>query len=178
MDSFLTGTGSHSTTINLPHLIGRTVVAWVDGAPVSGTFTVDGSGNITLPAAPTQGWCVGVPFDWTYESARLEYGLPNQNPMLNVKAVAQVSFLMADYVRSGVTVGTRYADGRLSATSGLPKLIGGAAPDDVISGVGQNESPYPLPGGTSLDQRLRMTGSSPNPASILGIVLVMENYGG
>lgn len=178
MDSFLSGTGAHSATINLAHLVGRTVVAWVDGAPVAGNFTVDNSGNITLPNAPTAGWCVGVPFDWTYESARLEYGLPNQTPMLNVKALKSLSILFADYVRGGVSVGTRDAEGNLSNPSGLPKLINGKAPSNVVSGVVGNEHMYSVPGGASVDQRLRITGSSPNCASILGLVLEVENYGG
>lgn len=178
IDSFLSGTGAHSATINLPHLIGETVVAWVDGAPVAGTFTVDNSGNITLPNAPTAGWCVGVPFDWTYESSRLEYGLPNQSPLLNVKALAGLSILFADYVRSGIHVGTRNAEGVLSATNGLNSYVNGKAPSNVVSGVVGNEGLYAVPGGASVDTRLRITGSSPNCASILGIVLVVENYGG
>lgn len=178
VDSFLTGTGSHSATINLPHLIGRTVVAWVDGAPVSGTFVVDNSGNITVPVAPTTGWCVGVVFNWTYESARLEYGVPNASPMLTIKALSSISILFADYVRAGISIGTRNGDNELSDTTKLPDNIRGKAATNVVAGVVPNESMYAMPGSATIDQRLRITGSSPNPASILGIVLVMENYGG
>lgn len=171
MDSFVSGTGAHSATIDgLDHLEGRTVVAWVDGAPVASTFTVDG-GEITLPAAPTEGWCVGLRYEWNYESARLEYGAPNSHPILDVKVVEGLSVLFADYVRSGIRFGTINADGQSSTMDGLPSRIRGAIAANVVAGKAKDESPYPIPGGASLDQRVRITGASPYPASILGIVM-------
>lgn len=184
MDSYVSGTGAHSATITgLSHLEGETVVAWVDGEPVLDEnndpeeFTV-ASGQITLPAAVTAGYCVGLPYEWAYESGRLEYGLANQAPMMTHKALAGLSVLFADYARSGIRVGTRNADGVLSTMDPLPSLVRGGVPSDVVSGVVPNESTYAVPGGTSVDQRLRITGASPSPATILGLVMEIETRGG
>lgn len=58
-DSYITYSGAPTTTLVAAHLIGQQVVVWGDGAVIGGvdangdptTYTVDGSGNITIPTA-------------------------------------------------------------------------------------------------------------------------------
>ena len=178
------GSGVAAIT-GLTHLEGETVCAWVDGAPILDDdgeleeFTV-ASGGITLPAARTTGAVVGKPYSWTYESARLEYGSPNSTPMLTNKAISGISLLLSDTVRSGINIGTRKGEGSLSATTKLSKrrlgtsIVTGAAAD-IISGVAVNEALSSVPGGTTLDTRLRLTGNT--PASFLAMVLAIESGG-
>lgn len=177
-DSCVIG-GAHSTTISVPHLVGRLVVAWVDGAPVETApgvrqeWTVGGGGTITLPVAPQRGYCVGVPYDWRIETARLEYGVPNVSPVNTVKSIESLSVLFADYARAGIRFGTRNADRETGTLDPLPSRIRGKLADAVVLGKAKDESPYPVPGGASLDQRLIIEGSSPYPASILSYVLAI-----
>ena len=180
MDSFVEGASS-STTITLSHLKGRTVYAWVDGAPVEdarGTpteFVVNVStGQITLPVAPTTGYCVGLGYQWVYESTRLEYGVQGQSPLFSVKAISQLALILLDYCRQGILIGTRDADGNASATDPLTRVVNGKAVDDVVIGKGYKGGLVPVPGSASLDSRIIVRGSSPYPATIGGIVFTMD----
>jgi len=179
-DSFVEGTAS-STTITLSHLKGRSVYAWVDGAPVEdarGTpteFIVDaGTGQITLPVAPTQGYCVGLGYEWVYETTRLEYGVQGQSPIFTVKAVDQLALILLDYCRQGILIGTRDADGNASPTDPLPRLVNGKLATDVVLGKGYNGGLVPVPGSASVDTRIIVRGSSPYPATIGGLVFTMD----
>jgi hypothetical protein len=169
----------------LDHLEGETVCAWVDGAPILDDdgeleeFTVS-SGGITLPAARVSGAVVGKPVSWSYESARLEYGAPNSTPVMTNKAVSGVSLLLSNSVRSGINIGTRNGEGTLSRTTKLPKRrlgkeITPGVGTDIISGVAINEPVSGVPGDTSLDTRLRLTGNM--PVSFLAMVLALEAGG-
>lgn len=184
-DSYITFGAGTPVLTGLDHLIGRDVMAWVDGAPDPRTYSVNGSGSITLldtdgnPRTRTAGAVVGVPYYRAWESARLEYGPPQGTPVGTIKSIASVGFLFADYVRSGIEIGTRYADGRLSATTKLHAMLEGKVVTDVVVGVSKPQNPaQAIPGGASVDQRLRLTGGSPYPVSVLALVLAVETYGG
>ena len=179
MDSFVTG-GASTTTISLAHLKGREVYAWVDGAPVETSrgvpqaFTVDGTtGNITLPVAPATGYCVGLAYPWVYETARLEYGLQGQSPLLATKAISNLGLMLMDYCRQGVLIGTRDADKGASPTDPLPRLQRGKQVADVVVGNG-GEGVVPVPGSATIDTRLIVRGSSPYPCTIGGFVFTAE----
>lgn len=180
MDSHISGTGAHSATIaGLSHLEGETVVAWVDGAPVETSagvrqeFVVTG-GQITLPVAPTAGWCVGLPYRARYKSARLAYGDAGTSPFLNYKALARVGLLLADYARKGVKFGGQFDDANHPLTS-LPELDDrGRAADLVVQGNGRDEFKMPLDGDRSTDPRLCIEINSPYPATLRAIVMVPD----
>lgn len=187
MDSHVTGTGAHSTTISLPHLIGRTVVAWVDGAPVldatitdpaldnAKTFVVDGAGHITLPVAPTAGWCVGLPYDGQYKTSRLAYGVDGYTPMLKNKALAAAGLLLADCCRSGIRYGV-VRDSSFSTPWSLPLISSatGTLADEVTIGPLSDEVPFEPGTVTDLDVRLCIALRSPKPATMLSLVLAIE----
>lgn len=186
MDGHVSGTGTHSATITgLDHLEGRDVVAWVDGEPVlDATITTEGednakvftvaSGSITLPAAVTLGYCVGVAYDWQYKSARLAYGVEGYTPMLKNKSLAALGLLLSDYVRDGIKFGmVRGSD--FSTPWNLPDIGStGAAAENVVAGPDEDEHPFPGGSEIGLDMRLCLSGRSPKPASIRSIVLAIE----
>jgi hypothetical protein len=182
MDAFVSGTGAHSATITgLDHLEGRTVVAWVDGAPVcddaadnpATTFTVTG-GEITLPVAPTAGYCVGLAYRARFKSSRLGYAPEDSTAMLRNKEITRAGFLFADYVRSGVQFGTEF-DNPDHPLDRLPALAeNGAAADEIVIGVAEDESPHPIGGGVGLDTRLCVEANSPKPVTVLSIVLAED----
>ncbi len=178
MDCHISGTGAHSATVTAAWLANRTdLVAWIDGEPYAGPFTADGSGNITLPVAPTEGWCVGIPYPWVFESARLEYAPEGTTPVTRVKSVKGISLLLADYVRSGIRYRLRNGEGQLSTAEPLRALSRGKTAVDVVVGTGPTEPLAGLPGGADPDNRVVIQGASPYPASLLAMILEIETYG-
>lgn len=186
MDSHVTGTGAHSATIaGLDHLEGRTVVAWVDGEPV-----VDGdgatieyvvaSGEVTLPDAVTLGYCVGLPYEIRYKSARLAYGAQGATPMLANMSVAAVGLMLQDYIRSGVKYGTVRGNNTFSATWDLP-AINSATQDtaaEIAPGADEmDEYPLATDSPISLDTRVCVAGASPKPWTLTSLVLAIERHG-
>jgi len=186
MDSHVTGTGAHSATISIAHLEGCEVVAWVDGAPVldssitdpaldnAKVFTVAG-GQITLPVAPTAGYCVGLAYDWQYKSARLAYGVQGYTPMLRNKSLAAIGILPADYVRSGIKYGV-VTGNTFDTPHSLPEISTetGTTADEIVEGPGADEVPFPAGSELGLDVRVCIAGRSPKPFSLLSLVLAIE----
>ncbi len=179
MDGFVSGTGAHSATISsLDHLEDRTVVAWVDGAPVYDTdgvtpktFTVSG-GQITLPSAPTTGYCVGLAYRARFKSSRLGYAPDNTTAMLLQKKVAGIGFLLSDYVRTGVRFGAEF-DNANRPLEYLPAIHtdDGDTHADVVLGVDPDEDTHPFPGDISLDSRYCIEANSPMPMTVRSIVV-------
>jgi hypothetical protein len=181
VDSHVTFGAGSATISGLSHLIGRTVVVWMDGDAVNdaGTtdtkeFTVNGSGEITLPSVPTIGGCVGVPYRGRFKSARLAYGSGGESPFLKNKTLSRVGLILGDVVRSGVKFGGEFDNADHPLTS-LPELDArGTTADDVIAGVMPDEAPFALDGENGFDARLCIEFNSPKPASILAIVMAID----
>lgn len=189
MDSHLYGDGAHAALIEgLEHLEGREVVAWVDGAPVrdatitdpalddSKVFTVF-DGKITLPSAPTAGWCVGLRYEWHYKSARLAYGVEGYSPMLKNKSLVNLGFLLSDFVRDGFKYGAVGAPGDFDAPWNLPDIDSstGTTGAAVVEGEGADENMVPVGDVFSLDTRLCLSGASPKPFAVRAMVLDIES---
>lgn len=171
-----------ATTVSLPHLIGRTVVGWMDGAPICDTgttdqteFVVPGSGIVTLPTTCVTGGVMGLPYRWRYKSPRLSYGAANTTPMLKNKGLAKVGLMMSDYCRSGVQYGTEF-DNASHPLFDLPALKNGTDGTEVVSGPDGDEELHSVSGKIGLDERLCLEGRSPKPATVLAIVMAVENY--
>lgn len=181
--------GAGSANISVPHLIGRTVYGWMDGAPLTDpaitahgadnalAFVVPGSGIVTLPSVPTIGGILGLRYRGRYKSARLSFGTPDATPMLNNKAVAGLGLLLADYCRSGIKFGTEFDNADRPLRS-LP-VIGprGNAAAEIVEGPGEDESMISPGSKIGLDERVCIEAMSPKPLSILSIVLAIEPYG-
>ena len=189
MDAFKTGTnGPASVTVNAgTHLIGETVVVWADGVPITqevttsrGTltepreFTVDGSGNITLPSAVTN-WVVGLGYRARYRSARLAYAAAGGTPMLQMKKVDSVGTLLADFVRTGIRFGSKFDDATRPMFP-LPALKEYAAADNIVSDIADEEA-FMFPGEWSTDGRVCFEWESPNTATLVGLVLGVTTNG-
>lgn len=188
MDSHVAGVGVHSATITgLGHLEAREVVAWVDGAPViDETITTPGedntkyftvvAGQITLPDAPQLGYCVGLPYDFEYKSARLAYGIEGYTPMLRKKSIAGVGLLLADYVRDGIKFGTTTKKGEFETPWSLPDIstATGTTAENIVAGTTDDEESFPVGSQITPDTRLCISGHSPKPFSILSIVLALS----
>lgn len=181
VDSFVT-VAAGERIISLPHLIGRTVVAWRDGGPVVDDdgevieYVVDGSGEITLPTNTETGGVVGLPYVGRYKSARLAYGVQGATPMLQNKALTAVGLILANYVRSGIKFGTEF-DNAAHPLFNLPRNAGGTDAEEIVIGSAPDEQLNFMGGKIGFDSRLCIELRSPNPATISAIVMGIESFG-
>jgi hypothetical protein len=178
MDSFTTGTASATATIPVGvHLIGETVVAWVNGAPmetatgVRGTYVVDGSGNITLAAPVTGNWVAGLPYRMRYKSARLAYGAEGGTAMLARKEVNTIGAIMTGFTRQGVKHGMSF-----DKMYRLPEKGSGKTLSNIVTDV-EDIVPFSAGGGWSLDSRVHLEVNSPYTATFCGVVLDITTSG-
>ncbi|WP_159585918.1 hypothetical protein [Chelativorans xinjiangense] len=175
MDSHLVATNSpaSATVSGLTHLIGETVVAWADGAPVETSpgvraeFTVSGSGEITLPSAVTN-VVVGLPYRMRYKSARLAYGSASGTSMLVKKTVDELGLIMTDFTRKGIRFGSSF-----EKMYDMPSKVLGKTPPDIVLSTVHDEVPFDLGGGWSLDSRVHIECASPYTMMALGMTVAV-----
>jgi hypothetical protein len=176
------------STVALPHLVGRTVYGWVDGAPLldasvtdpmlddSWSTVVPADGNVDLPATSTIGGILGLRYTARLKTARLAYGSGESSPMLTKKSIAGLGLLLADYVRTGVLIGTEF-DNADHPLRHLPEMVGGKTPDAIVYGPAPDEDFNHLWGKVDFDSRICIEASSPKPVSLLSLVIAIEGYG-
>jgi hypothetical protein len=158
-------------------LTGESVVVWADGAPlvtargVPATFTVDGSGNITVPSAVTN-WVAGLPYRMRYKSARLAYGGEAGTAVLRKKTVDDVGLILTDFVRQGIKVGAKFDD-PYRALDFLPIMTDNETQPDIVLSDIRDEEQFPLAGEWNIDSRVCMECQSPFTATFLGMVLTI-----
>lgn len=162
------------------HLSGLSVVVWADGAPlteivdgleVAREFVVSADGNITLPSEVTNYVC-GLPYRWRYKSARLAYGAGGGTAMLQKKRVDSIGIIMTDFARAGIRYGRKFDDAN-HPTLPLPAQKDRMTAPAIVSGAVDDEEPFVFEGDWNLDSRVCIEGSSPFPASLLGLVLAV-----
>ena len=171
VDCHLYGTnGSPSNTISLPHLIGESVYCWADGVDQGGPFTVNGSGNITLPNAVTN-WCAGLGYQWQFQSTKLAYAAQLGTGLLQKKRVARIGMIAANMHYKAFQYGPDFAAAHLRD---LPSIYKGApiAADAVFTEW--DDQTFGLAGNWDTDSRVCLQGQSPRPVILLGIVIDME----
>lgn len=180
MDAFTTGTNAPaSTTITVgTHLIGEEVTVWADGAPLLDsandprTFTVDGSGNITVPSAVTN-WVAGLAYRARYKSSRLAYGGDTGTAMLKKGKVDSIGLILTDFVRSGLRIGRAFDD-PYAPLDRMPQMTENEVQPNIVLSTVHDEEQFMMDGAWDLDSRVCIECSSPNTATLLGMVLTIS----
>lgn len=176
-DSFITYSGSDTTTVSAPHLAGEQVVIWADGNDVgtdddgSLMYTLDGSGNVTLPN-PMTNYVVGLPYMARWRSGKLGQLQTQIGLALKAhKTLADLGVILADTHRFGVKFGPDFdhLDDMPSMESGMP--VG----DDTVH-TDYDEEMFPFPGTYTIDQRVCLQSQAPRPATMLAIVIPVEHH--
>ncbi|RWG25566.1 hypothetical protein [Mesorhizobium sp.] len=186
MDAFAYGTnGPASTTIHVgTHLQGESVVVWADGAPlvttvdgytVPNTYTVNGSGNITVGSAVTD-WVAGLPYTARYKSAKLAYGAAGGTAMLQKKKVDEVGLIMTDFVRAGVRYGSEF-DNDERPLFPPPAQKGFTAADAIVLSDVDDEEAFMFPGEWNTDSRVCVECTSPNTMTLISMVISVTTNG-
>ncbi len=175
MDSFKVVTPVAGVISGANHLAGRNVVVWADGQPLVGEFTVANDGTINLGGSYAS-IVYGLPYTARYKSSRLAYAASGGTAMLQKKTVQGVGLIMTDFVRNGLTVG-HSVDDPYRDLYPLPEIVNGKPAPAIVSSKVHDEEEFPFPGEFSLDSRVCIECSSPNTASLLGLVVTVETNG-
>lgn len=183
MDAFkvVTNSPASATVSGLTHLIGETVVAWADGAPVETSpgareeFVVSAGGEITLPAAATN-IVVGLPYRARYKSARLAYGAEGGTAMLQKNVVVSVGAILTDFVRAGIKFGHAFDDPH-RALYPMPEMVNSQTAQAIVLSEIHDEEQFPFSGSWGLDSRVCMEINSPYTATVPGLVLTVQTNG-
>lgn len=171
-DSFVTADLVATATMpGLTHLVGESVVAWVNGAPVldaagdPATFVVDVGGNITLPAVYTGKAIAGLAYDGLWISTKLAYGAQMGTAVSQPKQIKDfAAVLYKTHLRAmkyGVDVGHL---GYMSREVG-----GKIVPFDTFLDT-YDARPLPIDGGAwNTDSRIVIAGRAPLPLTVIGL---------
>lgn len=171
-----------ATVTGLTHLVGETVVAWADGVALAdadgdiATFTVNGSGEITLThegaALIATTGCVGLAYQAPWKPARLVE--PMEIPGAGLVAhqnVQSIGFILANTHAKGVKFGRNLTE---STMNDLPQVIDGAVVDSDTVHEALSIAPIAFPGGWSTDARPCLLAQAPRPATVMAAIMELE----
>ena len=162
-DAYTFFAGPVSTLTGLTYLAGESVVVWGNGAPL-GTFTVSQAGTVTLAGSATN-VCVGLPYSWQYQSAKLAYGAQFGTALLQPKKVNRLGLLLQNYFPGCLTYGPDFTN-----TYPMPLVEGGQAVAQTTQAA-YDEKPFPFDGSWDTDARVCLQGNAPYPVTLLALVV-------
>lgn len=170
MDSHLVFSGAPTTTFLIDHLRGLNVVAWGDGSPIPGVFTVNSlTGYVTLPN-PVGDVVIGLGYDGRFKTAKLAYGAVAGTALSQQKRISMVSLIMNDVSWYGVRLGKSFEDmNRLAATSASGRALD---PAETIDQYDLNATSFN--GGWGSDERLHFKVSSPYGATFMAMIVSID----
>lgn len=176
VDSHLIYSGTSTTTITgLDHLAGQYVAVWANGQPVSdydNPLFVSVLGILTLPSAVTNA-VIGLPYRWRFKSSKLAHSASAGTALLMKKKISRLGLLMRNVVASAVKVGRDFTH-----LKGMPAVYKGKTLTSNQVMEEYDQSPSSFDGSWDTDSRLCIQGSSPYPATLMGIVLALETNEG
>jgi hypothetical protein len=168
-----------ASTVSVPQLAGQTVLAWGNGIQL-GTFTADGSGNVSLGVSATNIW-VGLPYTGRYQSAKLAYGAQGGTALLQKKVVEQIGILASNILPSGVRYGKDFTSLSGDGTAmwplpapGLGTNVGGATAVQAVL----DEDSFPFDQSWDTDARVCLQVSPNTPATFNGLVVSIKTNEG
>lgn len=161
--------GAATTAVTgLNHLVGKNVVAFVGSNP-SATYTVNGSGEITLSAAATEA-VIGLPYEARFKSVKLAYGSTAGTALTQKKRVDHLALLGMHTAPDGLRIGRDFTN--MAKLSSVFK--GKALTANQIVPEWDYEATA-FGGKFDSDSRVCIKAVSPYPATIAGLVIHMQN---
>jgi hypothetical protein len=168
VDSHKVYAGGATTTVSAPHLAGRQVAVWADGAPLPNQITLNGSGDGTLATAVSN-YVVGLPYEGRIKTTKLAHAANGGTSLSLMKRVSRVGLQIADVAWQGLRIGRDFTN-----MNKLPATYKGRAlgVSEVIEEY--DDIPGPFNGGWHSDSRVCIQITSPYCAILKGLVLHME----
>lgn len=158
-----------SVVTGLNHLIGKSVVAWINGSPIlngndPATFVVDGTGQISLGASYTGRAIVGLPYTGQWKSTKLAYGSQMGTAISQPKIIKDFSILLYKTHLRALKYGREF--GKLTY---MPRESGGKILDANTFLESYDSRPLAFDGAWSTDSRLCIEVRAPMPMIALGL---------
>lgn len=160
-DSFKAGSGAIT---GLDHLEGESVVIWGDGADCGTATVVDGA-----VAGSYDVWCVGLPFEARYKSAKLAGQTGLGLSVTQESRIDHIGLVLADTHARGLFYGPEFDE-----LDGLPGMEDGVAVDADHVWESYDKGMVEFPGEWSSDNRLCLVARAPRPCTVLGAVLSID----
>ncbi len=167
-DSFIVvNTTKTDSVTGVNHLFGSSVVVWGATADL-GSYTVSTSGTLTASACSTF-FCVGLPYDAYWKSAKLAYAAQAGTALLQKKKIDRLGLILADVHAQGVLAGRS-----TTAVDHLPLIYKGQTlTTDTVSAEREVEMTA-FGGSWDTDSRLVLKASAPRPVTVLGAVINID----
>ena len=176
-DSFVSYTGPATAIVSAPHLAGEEVVVWADGAdlgtddsvtPWVQRYTLDASGNVTLPVFVTN-YVVGLAYEATFKSAKLG-AIGAVSPLNRQKRVTGIGVILHDMHPRGL----RY--GPSSTTIDDMPLIEDGTTIGTATQADYDQNMIEFPGEWTTDARLVLVAQAPRPITVSAVSFDMLRF--
>ncbi|MDW9528068.1 hypothetical protein RWE87_04900 [Sinorhizobium meliloti] len=163
------------TTFSVPHLNGKGVTAWVDGAAVrdqSNLYTV-ASNQVVLPAvAEGKSVVIGLPYSGRFQSTKLAYGAANGTALFKRKRIAQLGMYLVNTMLDGLRAGRSFADLKKFTTTKDDKAIpAGHLYEEFDADLMAVSNDW------STDSRICIEAKSPYPFTASALVMDVQTNG-
>jgi hypothetical protein len=174
-DSFVAYSGGPTAIVSAPHLAGMDVVVWADGldygtddsgATWTQRYTLDGWGNVTLPAYVSN-YVVGLEYQATFKSGRLG-AMGGASPLNRDKRLTSIGVVLHDVHPRGI----RYGPTTLTIDQ-LPRLVDGAPAGDAVT-ADFEQSMTAFPGNWTTDARLCLIAQAPRPVTVSAVAFDLK----
>lgn len=130
-DGFTRFTGPATTTFSVPHLNGKQVTVWADGAAIhdqDNLYTVE-SNQVVLATAKTN-VVIGLPYTGRWQSTKLAYGARGGTALFAKKRIPQLGLYLVKTILDGVKVGYAFDKlTKLTTTKGDKPIASGTLHD-------------------------------------------------
>lgn len=172
-DSYVTYSGSPTTTIYCPTLASQQVVVWADGqdigtddsvTPWQQIYTVPVNGTLTLGAAYSN-VVVGLPYTAQFQSAKLGLQTQDGSPLNRRKAGSKIGLVLADVHPKGLQFGPDF-----DTLDDMPGIEEGAP---VGTGVRADyeEDMITFPKTWAADVRVCLQAQAPRPVTVMAVAM-------
>lgn len=171
--SFVTTEGQ--TVFPVPHLDGKGVTVWVDGAAIhdqSNLYTVSGGNVVLSPISAGRSVVIGLPYVGRWQSTKLAYGAGGGTALFQRKKVSQLGIYMIKTMLDGVRVGRGFdALRQLTTTKKGAPIQPGELQEAFDADL------MPISSDWDTDSRVCIEVRSPYPFTGAGLVLDVTTNG-
>ncbi|MDX0136104.1 hypothetical protein GOC46_04185 [Sinorhizobium meliloti] len=163
------------TTFSVPHLNGKQVTVWVNGAAVhdqENLYTVSGN-NVVLSAQSSGAKVViGLPYTGKWQSTKLAYGAANGSALFHKKRVAQLGMGLTKTMLDGLRVGNSFSSlRRLTTNKGDKPVPAGYLFEDFDADMMSVSSDW------DTDSRICLEARAPYPFTASSLVMDVKTNG-
>ena len=168
-------TTADQTTFAVPHLDGKGVTVWVDGAAVhdQDNLYIVAAGQVILPPQDAgKAVVIGLPYVGRWQSTKLAYGAANGTALFKKKRVSQLGMYLVSTMLDGLRVGMDFATlRRLTTTKGDKPIAANTLFSSFDADMMSVSSDW------STDSRVCIEHRSPYPFTASSLVMDVQTSG-